>query len=286
MKIAVLSDAHGVYPALEAVWQDAQPFQPDLVLYAGDFTRGPYPTEVIHFLQSIGAHMVLGNDDINLIRFYKKQVPEAWLEAKQFGMARWTIQRLSSEDLHFLQSLPEQISVPLGRNGSIRIVHGSTKGVSDSINPDLRPDHFTRIIDSMDETVLVCGHSHRQWVRRHNGKLALNPGAVAGTRIGPVAQYARLMWAGHEWHVTMRSVSYDIEAVKTAFESRGLLNEGGPLARGYLLSLETEFDYMMAFLKHAGALAKSAGYSDTFIPDDTWEDASESFDWKEGQRTT
>jgi putative phosphoesterase len=282
MKIAVLSDAHGVYPALEAVWQDAQLFQPDLVLYAGDFTRGPYPTEVIHFLQSINAHMVLGNDDINLIRFYKKQVPQAWLEAKQFGMARWTIQHLSPDDLRFLQSLPVQVSVPLDRDQSIRIVHGSTLGASDSMNPDLRPQHFIRIIASMDETVLVCGHSHRQWMRRHQGKLALNPGAVAGTRIGPLAQYARLTWAENEWHVTMRSVSYDIGAVKTAFESRGLLNEGGPLARGYLLSLETEVDYMMLFLEHAGALAKAAGYSDTFIPDDAWEEASESFDWKEG----
>jgi predicted phosphodiesterase len=152
LKIAVLSDAHGVFPALEAVWQDAQPFQPDMVLFAGDFTRGPYPAEVIQLLKSINAHMILGNDDINLIRFFNREVPDTWQEAKQFGQARWTIKQLSPENLRFLQSLPAQLSISIGDHQRIRIVHGSTQGAADSINPDYRPGHFERIIDSIDET--------------------------------------------------------------------------------------------------------------------------------------
>ncbi|HSV85277.1 MAG TPA: metallophosphoesterase [Levilinea sp.] len=98
-RIAVFSDAHGVFPALETAWRDAQPYQPEMVLYAGDFTRGPYPNEVIEFLRSIHARMILGNDDINLLRIYNHQVPKTWLEAKQFGMAHWTLTQLSTDNI-------------------------------------------------------------------------------------------------------------------------------------------------------------------------------------------
>jgi len=285
-RIAIFSDAHGVYPALEAAWRDAQPYQPTLVIYAGDFTRGPFPNEVIDFLRSVDARMILGNDDITLLRIYNRQVPQTWLEAKQYGIARWTLNQLSTDNLRFLQSLPARLSIPIHDRENIFIVHGSPYGASDSINPEYRPDHFTKIINTIDETILICGHSHRQWQRRQNGKLALNPGADAGTRIGPLAQYALLEWDGGEWHVSHHCVPYDIQAVRQAFTTRGLLEEGGSLARGYLLSLETDFDYMMAFLQYVTGRAKEAGISDFPIPDDIWDQAGSSFDWEQDHRTT
>jgi hypothetical protein len=117
-------------------------------------------------------------------------------------------------------------------------------------------------------------------MRQHDGKLALNPGAVAGTRIGPLAQCALLSWTGERWQVDQYSVPYDIQAVRDAFAIRGLLEAGGALARAYLLSLETDFDYMMAFLRHAAAYAMAAGAMEMPVPDEIWDQASASFNWE------
>ncbi|HSV85289.1 MAG TPA: hypothetical protein VLH85_01865, partial [Levilinea sp.] len=83
-----------------------------------------------------------------------------------------------------------------------------------------------------------------------------------------------------------RAVPYDIQSVRDAFTKRGLLKEGGALARACLLSLETDFDYMMAFLRHAAAYAMAAGAMEMPVPDEIWDQASANFDWEHPQRTT
>ena len=47
MRLAVMSDVHGNLPALEAVLQDLQQYEPDGVIVAGDFVGGPHPVETI-----------------------------------------------------------------------------------------------------------------------------------------------------------------------------------------------------------------------------------------------
>lgn len=67
--VAVLSDIHGVLPALERVL--AEPFVADaeLIVVTGDHTWGPQPTEVLDRLASLGerALLVRGNADRELL---------------------------------------------------------------------------------------------------------------------------------------------------------------------------------------------------------------------------
>lgn len=128
--------------------------------------------------------------------------------------------------------------------------------------------------------VLVCGHTHVQWSLCRNGKQVINPGAAAGTLIGPRAQYARLTWDGRQWQVELRTLDYDFASLKQAFESRGLLADGGPMARGFLLSLETGHDFMMAFLHYAYDLASQSGWpGGPALPDEIYQRANETFCW-------
>lgn len=60
--VAVLSDVHGVLPALEAVLAEPAVARADLVVVTGDHTWGPQPAEVLDRLRGLGAAVQLVRD--------------------------------------------------------------------------------------------------------------------------------------------------------------------------------------------------------------------------------
>ena len=280
-RIAILSDAHGNLPALEAVLNDLADFRPDQIIYAGDFLRGPFPNEIIELLQSVNAAMIIGNDDQHTLRYHSGQCPPKWHTHKQYSIVRWTAAELTAENYTFLCSLPEQRSIHIPSAGAIRVVHGSPRSPSESLDPNRDPTLIDSAMECCKEPVLICGHTHRQWSLHKTGKLLINPGAVAGTQIGPYAQYARLLADGREWQVEMRTIPYDFVQLKSAFEQHGLLDSGDPISRGFLLSMQTGYDFMVAFLRFAYALAAENGIDRTqVIPDEIWDQADRMFRWE------
>jgi putative phosphoesterase len=281
MKIALLSDVHGNLPALQAVLDDLNSFQPDLLAVAGDLTGGPYSNEVIQVLRERGAVLILGNSDLALLRCIRRQVPEEWLLRKQFGLLRWNARHLSDEHFEFLSTLPEQTVISLPGTDPIRLVHGSPRDPGESIYPQKDLAILDQSLALIAEPVLVCGHTHEPWVLCRNGKLAINPGAVAGPLNGEIgAQYACLVWQDQHWQVTLKRVPYDLAPLKEAFVQSGLLQEGGPVARGFLLSQETGKDVTLAFLTFAFQLAEQAGFKGCkTLPDEIWDLAGAEFPW-------
>jgi predicted phosphodiesterase len=279
-RLVVLSDVHGNLPALQAVIEDLEGMEQDGCLFAGDFTRGPFPNEVIDLLRTLDACMILGNDDQGLLHFAGGDVPEVWMQSKQFGLMRWNLEQLRVENLEFLKSLPEQRVYIPGIGDPIRIVHGSPRDASEAINPARSFSVLDKAFEMIAEKVLISGHTHRQWSLQRKGKLGLNPGSVAGTRTGGRAEYALLSSDDSGLQVELRSVPYDLKQLRQAFEDRGLLEAGGPLAKGFLLSMETGHDYMVGFLHHAHHLKRHAGFPEgEFIPDDVWDAACKTYQW-------
>jgi hypothetical protein len=131
------------------------------------------------------------------------------------------------------------------------------------------------------EPVLVCGHTHRPWKVERDGKLALNPGSVCGPLNGEVgAQYALLTWCDEHWQARHFTIPYDLERLYKACRERGWLEDGGALARAFLLCLETGQDVIEDFLSYACGLATEAGHRHfDVVPDDAWERAAATFDW-------
>ncbi|HEY0692644.1 MAG TPA: metallophosphoesterase, partial [Kribbella sp.] len=67
-RVAVLSDIHGVLPALEAVLAEPDVRGAELVVLTGDIAAGPQPVETLDLLVSLGerAVWVRGNADREL----------------------------------------------------------------------------------------------------------------------------------------------------------------------------------------------------------------------------
>lgn len=282
MKIALISDVHGNLPGLEAVLADLEGFKPDLLAAAGDLIGGPYPNEVIHLLREQNAVMIKGNTDLSLLHFVRRETPEEWHYLRQYALMQWNERHVSPDSLAFLGSLPEQRILDLPGADPIRLVHGSPRDPYESILPSQDISVLDRSLAMIAEPVLAHGHTHQPYLLTRDGKLAVNPGAVAGPLNGEVgAQYARLEWRLGRWTAELRLVPYDLALIRKGFEESGLLEQGGPVARCFLSSHENGKDSWMAFLNYAYRMAENAGLPcRNGVPDEILARAEAEFDWE------
>ena len=287
MRFAILADIHGNLPALEVVLADLNCEHIDEIIVAGDLIGGPQPNETIQLLRSVNGHLIVGNTDLNLLRYAAGQAPDAWRTHLQFGLLRWSHHHLSQESYAYLKSLPKQQSIKIHGEATIRVVHGSPRSSWEPIYPQRDPALLEMVMSMFDEKVLVCGHTHEPWAIKRGGKIGLNPGAVCGPLNGEVgAQYAILDGEGHTWQVEHRIIRYDLERLQMAFYESGLLEEGGALAEAFWLSNETGQDVGREFLTYAYKLASQAGFAECeVIPDKIWQEASLSFTWEKYRNT-
>jgi putative phosphoesterase len=283
MRLAVLSDIHANLPALEAVLADMQQYAVNGAIIAGDLTAGPQPVETIRLIRSIGGWMIRGNSDNNLLRYAAGDAPTTWRTSRQYSLLRWGYDHVDAETLEFIRSLPEQRVVAIEDTAHIRVVHGSPRSPYESIYPDRDPASLDSALAQVDEPVFICGHTHQPWKVERAGRLAFNPGAVCGPLNGDVrAQYAVLTWDDDDrrWQVEHQAVPYDLDRIRSAFRESGLLEEGGALARSFLLSIEIGQNVVDDFLAYAYGLAARAGFKDcTIVPDEIWGQAAATWDW-------
>ena len=281
MRLAILSDIHANLTALQAVLRDAARFAPEGYVIAGDLLGGPQPVETIRLVRELGGWVIRGNADGNVLRYGEGNAPEEWLNSHQWAVRRWTYSQLDRECLDYLGSLPEQTTVRIPGQDPIRVVHGSPQRHKGRLCPLQEPAALELAIAQINEPVLVCGHTHRQWTHEHDGRLALNPGAVSGPLDGTIgAQYALLIWENDRWSAESHKVAYDLRDVRAAFHDSGLIEEGGAHARAQLHSIETGLNTVDDFLAHAHRVAREAGIEKRkVVPDSVWESADDSFDW-------
>jgi putative phosphoesterase len=292
--LAILADIHGNLPALEAVLDDAERHRVDGIVVAGDLTGGPQDTQVIQRLRSMSSWMIRGNREEYLLNFDMQP-------GKHWAFLRCLYHLLDNNTLDFIASLPGQRVLAVNGVEPIHVVHGSTQSSRDRLLPEhdqvtvkifkeaglLSPngDQIRLVgptLDEIDENVLICGHTHIQWVQKHEGKLALNPGSVGLPINGdPRAQYAILTQQGNHWRAQHRAVPYDIERIRAAFHENGLLKKGGGFARACLLNMGTGQNVPGRFIEYAYQVAAKAGFrTNDVIPDDIWEHIEATFDWE------
>ena len=179
----------------------------------------------------------------------------------------------------------------------IRVVHGTPASSAGHLFPDhdaalmevfkragMISRHHASVdeaIAQVNETVLICGHSHIAWQQERAGRLVVNPGSVGAPINGnPRAQYALLTWRDGRWHAQLRALSYDWARTRANYIASGLLEAGGGMARAFLLNAETGRNIAGELLAHVYRLAADAGFPNCdVVPDVIWDRAVATFDW-------
>ena len=224
MKIALLGDVHANLPALEAVLQHAKQQGATDIWNIGDFLGyGAFPNQVVKRLREAGAISILGNYDLKVLHFKEKK--KKWRKSKQpdkYTAFQWAAKNLSKENRRYLSSLPEeQLLEVAGKR--VLLTHGSPVSNEEHLFPDTPEDHLIALAKPALADIIVCGHSHRHFVRDVGVALYINTGSVGRPDDGdPRACYAILEANQDGVQVEHFRLDYDIQKAVDAIRENGL----------------------------------------------------------------
>ncbi|KIF00461.1 phosphoesterase [Streptomyces sp. RSD-27] len=205
-RVAVLSDVHGVLPALEAVLAEPEVGAADRIVLTGDITAGPQPAEVLDLLTGLGDHVVWisGNADRELVEYRRGQrdsIPDP--------IGPWAASQLREDHLDLLGSLPRSLTLSVDGLGEVLFCHATPRDDEEIVLVDSRLDRWEEVFDGLDAGIrtVVCGHTHMPFVRLAHGRLVINPGSV-GMPYGRTGAHWALLGPG----VDLRTRHFDLRA--------------------------------------------------------------------------
>lgn len=278
-RLAVLADIHAIMPVLDQALAEIEQLDVEGIIVAGDMLAGPNPVEVLQRLRALNCWMIRGNQENYILRYHHAEAPEWYYSTRQWAFTRWNYEQLDQPTLEFLSALPEQRSLHLPGTDPIRVVHGSPRNVSELIYPDKNMPLLDLVLSMVPEKVVIFGHTHHSWAVQRSQQLALNPGALSCNCSGhQQGGYAVLEWQNQGWQAELRTINYDVAAIRRSFEESGLLAVGGAFSVNWLRSIETGTNLLPEFIELAQQLTREAGYSAlSYIPDIIWEQADSLF---------
>jgi len=250
MKIAVLSDIHASWVALQAVAADIEHWQPDRVILAGDFiNRGPRPLECWQFVQeqrrTRNWQVILGNHEEYIFTQAQPDAPRNGPVFDVHQASYWTWLKLK-DDMEAIRSLPSELRFNSPDGSPVIVTHASMCGNRDGIYPETtNADLADKIVDgcgcdprAKPPRLLLVGHTHRPLIRRLNGTVVVNAGSAGlpfdrDTR----PSYARLTWQDNHWSTQIARVDYNLAAAQQDFIDTGYLTEAGPLIELVMIEL-------------------------------------------------
>ena len=176
-RVAVLSDIHGVLPALRAVLAEPLVENSDLILTTGDHAAGPQPVEVLDLLASLGSRAVLvrGNADrelVDLARGGTTEIPDP--------IAPWAASQLSPAHIDLLARLPHPVTIEIDGFGPVLFCHGSPRDDNEVVLVDTRMERWLEVLADVPPEVrtIVAGHTHMPFVRLVDRRQIIVSGSV------------------------------------------------------------------------------------------------------------
>lgn len=232
MKVAILADIHGNLQALEAVLQDIRSQSVDKLIVNGDLVnRGPSNTEVMELLWNESCSITLGNHD-DLVRKWidkDEDLPKSWFDDPFWKATAWVSKQLADHNwIDVFRDLPMTHRLESKHSPSLLISHGSPRHYREGYSEYLAEEEIRSIALAFPAKVFVGSHTHSPLDRQVGSYRLLNTGAVGSPFNGDKrAQYLLLHGQEKHWQAEFRAVIYDHATALKAYETSGLLEEGG-----------------------------------------------------------
>ena len=215
MKLLVVSDIHGNWPALQAIREEA-----DAVVCLGDIVSyGPFPRECVAWVRQHATHVVRGNHDTALAYRVDPRAAGFRRELAEATLAHHR-RMLSRDEVAWLCELPTEARFRFD-DYSFCALHASPKDplYSYRLTPDLDDEALKKDLERVRADIVLLGHTHLPMSRSARTKVILNPGSVGQPLDGnPRASYAVIQDGVAE----IRRVAYDIEVTVAGIREMGL----------------------------------------------------------------
>jgi predicted phosphodiesterase len=238
-RIAVLSDIHGVLPALEAVLAEPDVRAAELIVLTGDLAAGPQPVETLDLLASLGgrALWISGNADRELVQArHGKPSPHP--------ESNWAARQLRDDQLELLAGLPPTAELEIEGLGRVLFCHATPRDDEEVVLVDSRAARWAEVMAGLDPVVrtVVCGHTHMPYARLVYGRLIVNPGSVGMPYGRPGAHWA-LLGPGAQ----LRHTPYDYDAACARIAAESGCPGAGEWADTYVRARATAEDAIEVF---------------------------------------
>jgi putative phosphoesterase len=212
MRILLLADVHGNWPALQALNEphDVCLFLGDLVDYALE------PAPCIDWARRHAHYAVRGNHDHGVAQNVAVQGRNGfrYLTAVTRTLTR---QRLGEDDLRYLSRLPVSQIVTLDDTRFL-LVHATPRDPLDEYAP-ADEEFWKRRLQDVDAEVICVGHTHMPYVLEVGDKLVINPGSLGQPRDGdPRGSYAII----EDYKVELKRLEYPVEETVRVIQESGL----------------------------------------------------------------
>ncbi len=223
MRIALISDIHSNWEALQAVWREVK--KADAILCMGDLVGyGASPNEVVNFVREQMEKRtflcVRGNHD-NAIAFGAEWGFNPY--ARQ--AVRWHQRVMTSENLEFLRRLPIRQLFTDDTGRSYLLIHGSPRApIDEYLFPWFSDEEFRAVLSYVRQDDLLVGHTHVPMMRVIDGRRVINPGGVGQPRDGDWRSAYAMIDTEKEPpdNVEFLRVEYDVDSAAEKIIEAGL----------------------------------------------------------------
>jgi predicted phosphodiesterase len=212
-RVAALYDIHGNLPALEAVLREVECEAPDVVVVGGDVAAGPMPCETLDLLLSLDGDVrfIRGNADRELVAHFDGTAggedDGPWTRRDA-----WAAAQLTRAQRDLLARLEPALGL-----GATLFCHGSPRRDDEPITRVTPAERLDEMLRGTRERLVVCGHTHVQFDRRHGGARIVNAGSVGMHWEGRPGAY----WLMLSPAVELRRTPYDIDAAARRMRATG-----------------------------------------------------------------
>ncbi len=226
MKVAVISDIHGNFQALESVILDIGKEKCDKIWCLGDLAMaGPQPRMVLSYIMEHGYDwtIIQGNTD-KLISDFTPKIFEA-LKEKMPVMANALMDDvliIEQERKDFLKNLPPRKEMMV-EGVSVLLVHGSPRKMNEDILPNMKLSQVEEMIEGELADLILCGHTHIPCgYQTLTKKTVVNVGSVGRPMTGiPKANYAIIEFDRGTFTVKHKEIEYDYATAAEIMRVRG-----------------------------------------------------------------
>jgi putative phosphoesterase len=245
--VAVLSDIHGVLPALDAVLAEPAVRSAARIVLTGDIAAGPQPGEVLDRRTGLGGNVtwVRGNADRELVELARG-------ETEDVGdpIAHWAAKQLSDDHVDWLASQPLTVLLEVDGFGQVMFCHATPRDDSEVVLVDSRLERWAEVLAGLPDEVMtvVCGHTHMPFTRLANQRQIVNPGSV-GMPYGRAGAHWALLSHGV---AEMRRTVYDVEAACAGVTASSSYPDVGEWADYYLNSRASDADALAVMAPRDG----------------------------------
>jgi len=312
MRIAIISDIHGNYPAFVKVLEDARAEGVDKFIFLGDYSvyDFPWPNEVARELREMeNAYIVRGNKEEYMPHFREKK-PDEIIGDRDGGLYQ-SVRALTQENYDFLYGLADEMHIRLAPDVLVYAAHSTPiceneKGrlpykfcnnniyrqamadkpftheeflaeYHDFINSDICLPY----IQSIDANIIMYGHNHIQMHAYCGDKLIINPGSCGlPADCNNKAAYTILEIIGNKFNVIEKRISYDIEAVIAYLRASDLYKNARVISELNIhdLRVGSMNTYLLTDIIREVAAAKNEEIAGAFsCSETTWAEAGERF---------